>query len=355
MKIGIVTQPLGANYGGILQNFALQETLREMGHEPITLRYNRRTWKWWVKNCLLVTLLKVTGNGGEYMPSPSTMRKQRAGLEGFINKHIATTNEFSQYTPSLTDGLDAIVVGSDQVWRPMYNKLCLPDVFLAFTKGKSLKRLSYAASFGTDQWEFTDAQARLCAEMLKDFDGVSVREASGIELCKKHLGYDNAVHVLDPTMMLTKKQYEKICCNATKFNGTYLCAYLLEMSDKKKRLVEETAKTHNLPVKWLSADGGVKPTDTIEAWLTAFRDAEYVVTDSFHGTAFSIIFQREFSTIGNKVRGNARMESLLGMFGLQERLIEQPSALPAIDWNNVNTHLDNKRKDSKNFLAHILK
>lgn len=355
MRIGIITQPLGSNYGGVLQNFALQEVLNSLGHTPITLRYNRRTWTWWFKNCLLVTLLKLTGKKGEYMASPASMRRQRQGFEKFISKNIKTSAEFSQYTLALAESLDAIVVGSDQVWRPMYNKLCLYDMFLAFTAGKKIKRLSYAASFGTDKWEYNEQQTRKCAQLLKNFDGVSVREASGVDLCHEHLHCNTAVNVLDPTLLLHRSQYEAVCTHIPQVIKSYLSAYLLDMSDKNKQLVEEIAKQKQLSIKWMSADGDVKPTDTVEAWLASFRDASYVVTDSFHGTVFSIIFQRDFSTIGNKIRGNTRMENLLNMVGLKERLIEQADSLPVINWSQVKTLLDGKRQESINFLQSILR
>ena len=105
---------------------------------------------------------------------------------------------------------DAYVVGSDQVWRPTYNlgdKLF--DMYLAFADGQQVKRLSYAASFGVDKWEYSDDQTRICSELAKQFDAISVREKSGVKLCADNLGVD-AIHVLDPTMLLDPSDYNKL-------------------------------------------------------------------------------------------------------------------------------------------------
>ena len=97
---------------------------------------------------------------------------------------------------------DAFVVGSDQVWRPRYNAY-IPNLFLDFTEGMSVKRIAYAASFGTDQWEFSAEQTTISSFLAKKFDIVSVREASGIQLCKQNLGVD-AIQVLDPSLLLRR-------------------------------------------------------------------------------------------------------------------------------------------------------
>lgn len=125
-----------------------------------------------------------------------------------------TVNDF---TPDLTQkyGLDAYVVGSDQVWRPAFNLgPRLGNMFLDFA-GDDVKKISYAASFGCKEWEYTEEQERMCGKLAKRFDAISVREASGVDLCKEHFGVD-ATLVLDPTLLLNKEDYGKVCHDVPK-------------------------------------------------------------------------------------------------------------------------------------------
>ena len=350
MKIGIVTQPLSCNYGGILQTYALQEKLRSLGHDPITFLYNRHTWFWWIKNSILVTMLKMLGKRVEYYPSPSKVRSNNRGFRKFISEHISCSKEFSSYKSSLCAGLDAIVVGSDQVWRPMYNKYSLPDMFLRFTHTSQITRLSYAASLGTDRWEFSPEQTKVCSTLLSKFNAVSVREDSGVSLCEQYLNYPNAHHVLDPTLLLSRSHYLSLCKNVPVSSSSFIFVYLLDRTPEKTKFINEIAKNKNLSVLFLSADEKVKSTDTIEGWLSMFRDAKYVITDSFHGTVFSIIFHRDFNVFCNQSRGNARIDSLLKLFALENRLITDNVNLECIDWTSVDDVLNVNKEKSIRFL-----
>ncbi len=188
-------------------------------------------------------------------------------------------------------GFDALIVGSDQVWRPMYN-YNIEDCFLSFVSHMNLKRVAYAASFGTDKWEFTQQQTEQCAVLAKRFDGISVREKSGVALCNKYLGV-NATHVLDPTLLMKSQDYIKLCSHISK-REPFIFAYVLDESEEKIKSIVNFAERRGLPYFIKGADNTVSDDDTIELWLSYFRDAAFVVTDSFHGTAFSIIFNKDF-------------------------------------------------------------
>lgn len=245
------------------------------------------------------------------------------------------TKRFSKKTVQKY-ALEALVVGSDQVWRPIYN-YDVSDCFLKFAQGLSVKRVAYAASFGTDAWEFTDAQTSECAALAKQFDGISVREKSGVGLCKDHLGV-SAVHVLDPTLLLQAEDYAVLCKDIPQ-RKPFIFAYILDENEEKLNSIKRFAEQRGLPYYIKSADGGVSMKDTIELWLSYFRDAAFVITDSFHGTAFSINFNKDFYVYGNAQRGNSRFDSLLGQLGLQDRIIK--GKIPtetdnSIDWNKIN-------------------
>lgn len=339
MKIGIVTQPLHANYGGVLQNYALQQVLKRMGHEVWTLDYWKYDWLNWADMAWRVLAHKLLGHKVKFGRTPAQQRQFEVPLRRFVNKNMSLTTprtkRFSKKTVQKY-ALEALVVGSDQVWRPRYN-YDVSDCFLKFAQGLSVKRVAYAASFGTDAWEFTDAQTSECAALAKQFDGISVREKSGVGLCKDHLGV-SAVHVLDPTLLLHAEDYAALCKDIPQ-RKPFIFAYILDKSEDKINSIQRFAEQRGLPYYIKSADAEVSMDDTIELWLSYFRDAAFVITDSFHGTAFSINFNKDFYVYGNAQRGNSRFDSLLGQLGLQDRIIK--GKIPtetdnSIDWNKIN-------------------
>lgn len=263
---------------------------------------------------------------------------------------------------------DAYVVGSDQCWRPCYNAF-LSSMFLDFVQDKQVKRIAYAASFGTDKWEFTPQQTAVCALLAKKFDMVSVREDSGVKLCKEHLGVD-AVHVLDPTMLLTKEEYIQLIEKEKepKSNGT-LFNYFLDPDAKKSVFIQKVAKAKGLKAFQVlpKCQTETRTKEDVKnrigdcvfpgvtTWLRAFMDADMTIVDSFHGMVFSIIFNKPFWAIGNVSRGMSRFTSLLNMFHLEDRLLDADNLddvdfSKPIDWTMVNGILEEKRRECKKLL-----
>lgn len=255
MKIGIITQPLHTNYGGLLQNYALQQALNRLGHNPVTLDQKNTAIPLWriIASCIKTFLLKLVGKGSDrqypFQVDDEKKAYIRQHINRFIEKYIVHTEpfkyaeEFRSYT--VNHQLDALIVGSDQVWRPIYNRNILCS-FLDFAKGLNMKRLTYAASFGVDYWEFSQHQTEQAQELIHDFDAVSVREHSGIDLCRKYLGCD-AVHVLDPTMLLDKEDYIRLVENEHEpVSKGNLFTYILDESDEKKRIIEKVSSELNL-------------------------------------------------------------------------------------------------------------
>ena len=268
---------------------------------------------------------------------------------------------------------DAYVVGSDQCWRPCYNAF-ISSMFLDFVQDKQVKRIAYAASFGTDKWEFTPQQTSVCAPLAKKFDMVSVREDSGVKLCEEHLGV-NAVHVLDPTMLLTKEDYVQLIEKEKepKSDGT-LFNYILDPDARKSAFIQKVAKAKGLKAFQVlpkcqtetRTKNDVKNRiedcvfPGVTTWLRAFMDAEMIIVDSFHGMVFSIIFNKPFWAIGNVSRGMSRFISLLKMFHLEDRLLDADllddvDFSKPIDWTMVNGILEEKRRECKSLLLDILK
>ena len=315
MNISIVSQALLDNYGCILQNYALQCVVKSMGHSPRTIDYRPMTNFYreflrvlgsWMKT---VIFFLVKGKRRQF--ARFHQPKKRSNLfESFVSQFICVSVPSMYYSCDFLEESDVIIVGSDQVWRPCMN-LCIEDMFLKFAKNIPVKRVAYAASFGVDEWEYTAKQTRVCSALAKKFDAISVREESGVKLCKENLGVD-ATWVLDPTLLLGKQDYLNLCKDVQEPSEKYLAAYILGMNDDVQRICEKIAMEKGLTLKVFSADS--KASLSIPEWLAMFRDSTYVVTDSFHGTVFSIIFEKDFKCIYNETRGAARFESLLNLY-----------------------------------------
>ena len=314
MKVGIITQPLDHNYGGILQNYALQNVLIKNNIDSITLDYlpGKQSLFRYILSCIKTCLLSFTSRKRSFYKWNSEDVYRKKIFDDFVKKNIVKTKIIRKYQSKWIglNELDALVVGSDQVWRPKYNYR-LADVYLKFSKGLFIKRIAYAASFGVDNWEYTPRQTRVCSALAQKFDAISVREESGVKLCKEHLGVD-ATWVLDPTLLLKKEDYLPICKDIPICTEKYLAVYVLDENEQVTETYEKEAVKRGLVVKKFHADS--KSTLTIPEWLAMFRDASYVVTDSFHGTVFSIIFGKEFKCLYNKSRGSARFDSLLKLY-----------------------------------------
>ena len=354
MKIAILTHQLGANYGGILQNWALQHVLKTFGHNPVTIKWAHEQFSWraYFKSLLAVSYRRMNGMRLEWPHSPRWKNPDLQGLLSFVSREISCTNlMLLEKTPKYVrrNKFDAVIVGSDQVWRPLYIH-AVEYMFLPFDGG-ALKKIAYAASFGTDDWEFESAQTSECKKWLNTFNAVSVREKSAVSICTEKFGYQKAELVLDPTMLLTAHDYMRLCKSFAPDKTGYVLVYVLDYNQELDHYATRLAKEKGLPLKVIT--GQIQSTDTIENWLASFRDAKYVITDSFHGTVFSIIFNRPFITFGNEGRGNARFDTLAHLFGIDKRRKGQNIDNP-LKWEKINSTLQEYRNASITFLRESL-
>lgn len=315
MKVAILTQALLNNYGGLLQNYALQCVLKKMGYDAVTVDFKQKNYYEPLLPALInrvfAIFLQIFGVKINRRNLPH-YQKRNSFSATFVKENISVTNPVPIYSTKVLEraGVDICLVGSDQVWRPKYNHY-LEDMYLKFAKVFPAKRIAYAASFGVDEWEYSEKQTRECSALAKKFKAISVREESGVGLCKKNLEVD-ATWVLDPTLLLQKEDYLKICEGVPTSSKPYLAAYVLNMDESIRKTCEQAAIERGVELKVFSADA--QASLSVPEWLAMFRDASYVVTDSFHGTAFSIIFGKEFKCLYNETRGSARFESLLNLY-----------------------------------------
>lgn len=372
MKIGIITLPFNINYGGILQNFALQKILKEMGHEVSTLE-TKRSYKLPVRKRYLaytkrIILRYLFRKKCEIFFEENEFNRLQIiskDLRQFIKKYIILKT-YPDFKHIKENEFDAFVVGSDQIWRPQYFTE-IENAFLDFAKKWDVLRIAYAPSFGTDKWEYSKEQAQRCRKLISLFNGVSIREKEGVDLCNKYFSR-TAQHVLDPTLLVSKEDYiEIITANKTPKSKGNLLVYILDESPEKTKIVHQIAETKNLipftvnnpNILNYKLDLNQRILPSIEQWLRGFYDAEYVITDSFHACVFSIIFQKPFIAYGNAQRGLSRFTSLLSTFHLENRLILNVKQLDSvvheeINWYEIHKILNKRKNESLHFILQHL-
>lgn len=336
MRIAILSLILNTNYGGILQAYALQTVLERMGHRVkvldhdfvprLPLRARLRHFSHYIFKKYI--LRKDTKNTGEWEVKRQRYLERSKHTRSFIF-HYIHLRRCNSLTRISRFEFDAFVVGSDQVWRPKY--FCcwgnIRDAYLHFARKWNVKRISYAASFGTEQWEYSETETNEAQQLLSLFDAVSVREFEGVYLCQKHLGTE-ACHVLDPTLLLQASDYESLISNSENILPTMaansLFCYFLDATEEKKDFAEKMAFERHLALFCLNETESISSDlvrQPVEAWLRAFRDSQFVVTDSYHACLFSILFKKPFLCLTNKQRGLSRFNTIASMPGMQFHFI----------------------------------
>lgn len=372
MKIGIITQPLRLNYGGLLQNFALQTILERLGHKVETLDPPLFPSIPFKKKPIIFGkrfIKKILWGEGHILQKHIIREYQilSQNITSFVDQYL-NRRECCNFNTINKNDYDALIVGSDQVWRPKYNK-CIENCFLDFAYNWDIKRISYAASFGTDEKEFSNRQLQVCKKLIHKFSSVSVRENSGLLLCHEYFNIE-AKLVLDPTLLLDSSDYINLFKDKYSLNNDRsdnLVCYLLNTSPNKQRIIDLVSKEKGLkPHKVYSQYENVKAKLTeriqipIEQWLHDFYNAKFVITDSFHGCIFSIIFNKQFIVLENCERGNSRFLSLLQLLNLESRLFSGDSSdvysviSENINWSDVNLRLKKMQTTSLSFLNESL-
>ena len=335
MRVAIITLPLHTNYGGILQAYALKKSIEALGHsaEVIDRRCKMVLTPSWKMPLVYLkrVLLNLKPGGPEIFRERRILREfpiVSAELSGFVADDISP-RLIDSYTEIGPEDYDALVVGSDQVWRPKYFGK-IEDAFLDFASLWDVRRVAYAASFGTDHLEYEYEQLYKCSSLLSSFDAVSVREATAVQMCDEWFDREDAVHVLDPVMLLTADHYASLAglASARPCKGKIL-SYVLDADKSKKYILERVeawlgAESHNAYVA--DRDRNVplekRLVPSIQQWLSCFADAEFVVTDSFHGCVLSVLFHKPFIALANPGRGMSRILSLLETLGLDDRIVQ---------------------------------
>lgn len=389
-KIGLVTHPLHGNYGGMLQAYALYTVLEGLGVTPLLVPppgHIRRclvapyqggskveALRRLLKDVAFFLLVFFRGSRERrpyHFPTLLTLVQSWCFRRHFLPRVVAADRAGQ-------GGVDTFVVGSDQVWRVLYTRWAprAGFFFLDFAMPSQRERsVAYAASFGTDVWEGNEEETALCRALVRDFRALSVRERSGVDLCERVFGCP-AVQMPDPTFLPERSAYDAVigrhrepwaCVPSSERASRVLAVYLLDgYADCSRDEFLEAVRRQGYEVEWLEED----PTSrqrfrrlrpTVARWLYVFKHADAVVTDSFHGCVFSILFNKPFVCLGNKERGTARFETLFQTFGLADRavtdggtdevfrVLEEP-----VDWESVNARVLEERRRGLDFLRRFV-
>ncbi|ELC8425428.1 polysaccharide pyruvyl transferase family protein [Clostridium perfringens] len=368
-KIGIITYHNYCNYGTMLQALALQKSVENMGFysEIIDFKQNNIL----TKSKLLKLRLKRSGIYLKQLKKYYLLKKTQKFFDeknelfnefykselNVGNKKYYSTQELIEEPPVY----DAYVVGSDQTWNPYVAGR--PEAFyLPFVDNDNIKG-SYGPSLAINN--LNNEQKEFLVKRLQKFSFISCREKTGTELLKK-LIEKPITTVLDPTLLLDKEEWNLFCDNK-QYDSPYILTYFLGENKLHREIVEELAKRLSMniiaiPITYLEL--GNKNIEKVFAgpreFLNLIRNASLICTDSFHGTMFSINFEKNFYSFckmqnNDQKSENSRLQDSLEEFGLADRLISNiPDKIENIDYKEVKKILNKRRKESKDYLFNML-
>lgn len=376
MKIAILNLSIDNNYGGNLQRFALCKVLQDKGYEVefvkrFTLQYYskfpKNIIKYGIRYAKKLFIDRKTVIFEERLREWDNMLQMSQTLS-FIEKHVPCYKKNFYPGDSLKElnnaGFDAIIVGSDQVFRAPYNR-GEENFFLGFITNPSIRKIAYGASFGNAGEDYTPELISRCSQDVSQFHSVSLREKSGIDLFR-NFGWKAKTSprlVLDPTLLLDASEYESLVDNNIANKGIF--CYVLDMSDDKLNFIRDVSK--KLDISYTILDGLFPNLQrgtfkhpvqipTIGKWLAQIKNADFIITDSYHGTIFSIIFNKPFFSIVNCNRGKERFSFLEEEFGLSGLFLSKPlikydmNKPFQINWKLVNDKISEIRLESIDFL-----
>jgi hypothetical protein len=349
------------NHGATLQEFALLQYLRLQGHETLTVNYKPD----YLSNHF--NLLSVSNPRFEKnifikwayliakLPSRIIDLKRKRNFDAFEHQYLAvlptiyTTNEQLKKNLPLAD---AYICGSDQIWNSFFENGKDPAFYLDFVPNNKLK-ISYAASFAIDEIE--ESLKPFVKEKVERIDKISVRESSAIKILEE-LGINNTFQALDPVFLLEADFW--IDKFVKPIDEKFLFVYDCDSNEQIKKNAQKTAKQHNLKI--FTVDKNIKYANknfyhqAPDIFLSLIYSAQFIITNSFHALAFSLIFNKKFYVMNRTEKINTRMRDLLNFLDLKELLLEKNENKSfdniEIDYEEVNFKLKVKIAESKLFL-----
>ena len=346
-KIALLNLQVDANFGGHLQRYALITVLQRMGYDVTHLNTrfyaSKKTPIKRLKGCLKRLFL---------YPYYAFVKKKNILLKYYLNNDSATEAFYDKYIPH-TDRIfskeeltkyinyDCFVVGSDQVWRKSIASEYGLFTYMFDYLPDNKRRVAYGASLGTTENELTVEDIETFKKYYSQLNAVSVREKSGLDLLTSYGCYNPKPEwVLDPTLLLMRDDYEHVILSGrTVLLKEKIFCYILDMNEQKETTIQAKAREREMDYRIWDKDANC----TVEQWLRSFRDAELVITDSYHGLVFSLIFNKPFCLLRNEFRGNARFDSIAEQLGVEFEKDQQ-------DYVKINKAIAYAREQSIRFL-----
>ncbi len=363
MKVSIITRHAIANYGSLLQAFATQKVLENLGYDSEIIDYIRddESYKQHEKTLLK---RKEGWNNNPIKRAMYLLTRQPESVKAgkrFEKEREKLLNLSERYTnpKALKDNppaADIYMTGSDQVWGPVANGTYDDSYCLSFAEGK---KVAYAASFG--HTEMTEELKDYFKRWLTEYNSIAVREDSAVEILKD-IGIETS-QVLDPTLLLSKNYWEEYLLPIK--NRKYILVYQLHNDKKLGEYAKKVAKEKGLPLIRVSAsfhqitrEGKFKWCPKLGEFLSYVKNAECVITDSFHGTAFAINFNTPFVEVLPNNKTGTRNKSILNLTKLTDRVLQDTNdttlASKEIDFSYANSVIEEQRHHSINVLKEML-
>jgi len=348
LKVGILTFNFALNYGSLLQSYAMQEILKSMGYDAyiVDLDELNKENRLSVKAKLRKILVETSSRFG-FIPVIRDRNNKVKKFQNFRKRfHFTSKCNDIDSLQAIADEFDALIVGSDQVWNPGLQDF----TYLFMLPVNGVKKIGYSISLGKAKEEELDEFKK----DIRDFDSISVREADIKDVVERLSGKNVSV-TLDPTLILDKTVWTKLAEeSAIELNRPYLLCFLFgknrEFNKEKYAFVNCVAKKKGIDIIYLNhgynrySFGNNAYCDCgIEDFLKLFINADAIVTDSFHGTVFSIVFEKEFYSIVDGTSSDRRKQDLLAAAGIDTRIVDVSSNNLTVDDMNIDYSLVSKR------------
>lgn len=357
-KVGIVTFTNAINYGAVFQTYALQEFLKKREHNVDVINYKCK----FIEQCyspFYISNKKILNALIRGIAFGKTMNSKKKKFDKFCKNYLSLTDEITsaESMKCISNNYEYFISGSDQVWSPISANF---DDFYFLPFAKKEQAFSYAASIGVDKID--DSFISEYKTRLNKFPFYSVREESAKKILEKIFPKKEVFVHCDPTLLLKKNDWIKIADSTTK-KEKYLLVFNVEKEINDLEFAKKVAAKKGLKIYYINdrtiiKDKGIKYIEapTPNEFLGYFNNADYIVTNSFHGTVFSIIFNKEFAVeIDNKKAKNIRSEGLLDYLNLSERIIKSNDYInfKPIDWSKVEEKISLKRQEAEQYFKMI--
>lgn len=364
MKISFITCHNIKNYGSVLQTYATQTLLENMGHEINVIDYRRPGTD---DDEILETRMKLSRLSRipiartvfRLILTPSVNRTIQV-FGGFLERYIHLTERIYRSNEELSENIpeaDLYITGSDQVWNSHINKGIEYPYFLAFTP-ENARRIAFSASFGLN--ELPDHEKAETKRLLQRYEAISVRESNALPILED-LGIRDGKHVLDPTFMLPRKQWLELADYSAVPQEPYVLVYQLRANSQFDKYVLDFSKEKKIRIVRINyyyhnaiKNKGCITCPTPNEVIGLIDRADYVLTDSFHATAFSIMLHKKFKTILPDYF-TGRIHSILQKVGMQERILTSFEDFDSIDedvdYDRVDSVLDGEREETYSWLS----